>query len=198
MKKKRNIKTKDIVELSLFSTIIVVLGLTPVGFIPTGIFNIAIVHIPVIIGSIISGYKRGAFWGLIFGLTSLLNNTIRPGIMSLFFSPFISQNLNSLIVCLVPRILTGIVPCFVFKMFRKRKKIGAIFAGALGALTNTFFVMVFIYLFFKEEYLNIMNISAASFYIILSSVALNALIEALSSAIITLLICNVFVKIKRY
>ncbi len=129
---------EGIVELSLFCAIIFVLGMTPFGYIPTPAFNIVTVHIPVIIGSILLGWRKGLILGFVFGLTSLISHIIRPNFMSLFFSPFVSGNLLSLVVCFLPRILVGIVPYFVFSCFKKYnktlKKIGLLLSGALASL----------------------------------------------------------------
>ena len=46
-------------------------------------------HVPVIIGSILLGPKKGAFLGGMFGLASLLKNTLVPGLSSFVFTPLI-------------------------------------------------------------------------------------------------------------
>ena len=119
---KKFFSTKELVEIALFCSIIIVLGMTPLGYIPTPAFNIVTIHIPVIIGSIILGWKRGIILGFCFGLTSLINAHLRTNLMSMFFSPFISGNILSLFICFVPRILVGIVPYFIFNIFKNFKK----------------------------------------------------------------------------
>lgn len=67
-----------------------------------------ILHVPVIIGSILLGPKKGAFLGGIFGLTSLIKNTMMPSALSFAFSPFIPVpgtdrgSLWALVICFVP------------------------------------------------------------------------------------------------
>ncbi len=81
--------TKELVQLSLFVAIIVLMAVVPfLGYIPLGFTRATIIHIPVIIGSIILGPKYGAFLGFIFGLTSLVNNTFNPTVTSFVFTPF--------------------------------------------------------------------------------------------------------------
>lgn len=193
--------TKHLVELSIFCSIIIILGVTPIGYIPTPAFNIVTVHIPVIIGSITLGYKRGAILGFVFGLTSLIMAHLKPSPMSFFFSPFISGNILSIIVCFIPRILVGIVPYFIFNLIKKIKKsvlkINLIFCGIMGSLTNTFFVMAFIYLFFKDKYAEIQNQSVNTIlFFMISTISLNAIIEAIVAGIFTFFICNILLKIK--
>lgn len=62
-------KTQDMVKLALFAGIIVVLSMTPLGYIPLGAIKATTIHIPVILGSILLGWKAGAALGGLFGLT---------------------------------------------------------------------------------------------------------------------------------
>ena len=72
-------KTKRLVILAVFSAIIAVMAFT-VGYIPLGFMNATIIHIPVIIGAILLGPVEGGILGFVFGLTSLINNTVRPNL----------------------------------------------------------------------------------------------------------------------
>ena len=113
-------KTQEMVKLALFAGIIVVLAMTPLGYLPLGVLRPTTIHIPVILGSILLGWKKGAALGGLFGLTSLLVNTFTPNPTSFVFSPFYSLgetggNGWSLVICFVPRILVGVAPYFVYK-----------------------------------------------------------------------------------
>ena len=118
-------KTKDLVQMGIFSALIFVLAFTPfVGYIPLGFTRATIIHIPVIIGSLILGPKKGAVLGGVFGLTSFLNNTFNPTITSFVFTPFYSLGeysggLGSVVICFLPRICIGIVPYFVYRVVIK-------------------------------------------------------------------------------
>ena len=48
----------------------------PLGYIPLGVITPTTVHIPVIIAGIILGWKKGAFAGFVFGLTSFLKASL--------------------------------------------------------------------------------------------------------------------------
>ena len=193
--------TNNLVKLSLFSSIIFILGTTPFGFIPLGAFKIVLIHIPVIIGSIILGPKNGAFLGFVFGLTSFIMSNLQPVATSYFFSPLISGILLSFVVCFVPRILVGIVPYYVFTLCKKRINIGfsLVISGILGSLTNTFLVLSFIYLFFAKKYAEILNTNINNLiYAIFASVGINATLEALLSAILVLNVCKALFKILKF
>ena len=80
---------------ALFTAIIVVMAFTPLGFIPLVVINATIIHIPVILGAIFCGPKKGAFLGFVFGLTSFIKNTLMPTSMSAFvFSPILASSID--------------------------------------------------------------------------------------------------------
>lgn len=150
-------KTQSMVETAMFAVIVIVLAFTPfLGYIPLGFTRATTIHIPVILASILLGPKRGGAIGAVFGLTSLINNTVSPTPTSFVFSPFysvgdVSGNFLSLVICFVPRILIGVVPYFVYKWLLcaapKKEALCLGAAGVAGSLTNTLLVMNLIYLF---------------------------------------------------
>ncbi|MGI5989184.1 MAG: ECF transporter S component [Lachnospiraceae bacterium] len=116
-------KTADLVLLAFFTAIIIFMSITPFGYIPLGVINATIVHVPVILGAVLLGPGPGAFLGFIFGLTSFLKNTYMPSTLSAFvFSPVLAYSTigpsgiwKSAFICFVPRILVGVLPYYVFK-----------------------------------------------------------------------------------
>ncbi len=190
----KNSKVLSLVQLAMFGAIIFILAFTPfVGYIPLGPIKATIVHVPVIIGSIILGPKKGAFLGFLFGVTSFISNTfISPTITSFVFTPFYSLsdangNILSLVICFVPRILVGVVPYFVCKLLSKlNEHLRYIIAGICGSLTNTLLVMNMIYLFFGESYGAAKEVAVNALYsVILSVICVNGIPEAIVAAIIT-------------
>ncbi len=197
----KNEKTYNLILLSFFAAITVVMAFTPLGFIPLVIINATIVHIPVILGSLFLGPKKGAFLGFVFGLTSFINNTFRAATASAFvFSPVIAYGtfgmpgvLKSLYICFVPRILVGVVPYFVYVGITKLMKnsgrisstVGFIFAGLSGAFTNTALVMSGIYFLYKDAYAVATNHAVDELLsVIMGIVTFNGVIEAVVAAII--------------
>ena len=62
-------KTVSMVQLALFTAIIILLAFVPgLGFIPIGVIKATTIHIPVIIGAILMGPKAGAFLGFVVWL----------------------------------------------------------------------------------------------------------------------------------
>ena len=206
-------KTLQMAQLALFTALILLLAFVPnIGYIKIPILAIqaTTVHIPVIIGSILLGPKAGGFLGGIFGLTSLINNTMQPGITSFCFSPFIEVGDGvggsplALIVCFIPRILCGVLPYFIYKAIQskaknkdKTRKLSLLLSGVVGSMTNTILVMGMIYLFFGQQYAEAKSIAfEAVLGIILSVVGINGTIEAIVAALIASAVATVLLKSK--
>lgn len=204
-------KTGNLVYISIFTALIIVMGTVPfLGYIPLGVIRATTIHIPVILGSILLGPKAGAVLGGVFGLTSFLANTFTPNLTSFVFTPFYSLgdvhgNAFSLLICFVPRILTGVVPYFVFRglmyLFEKRKwndlvPLGV--AGFAGAMTNTLLVMNLIFVFFRDSYAQVQGMSSQVVYgAILTIIGTNGVVEAIVAAVLVGAIGHILRKVRK-
>ncbi len=193
-------KTKSLTYLALFMAIEAVLVMVPfLGFIPIGPLRATTLHIPVIIAAIVLGTKEGCLVGLIFGLFSLFNNTINPTVTSFAFSPFISGNILSAVIAIVPRVLIGFVSGEVYRLMKSRFPTAGMFVSSfLGALTNTALVLGGIYLLFGQAYAKALGRSFASLapYFI-SVISTQSLLEAVVGAIIAVAVSKALLKVKR-
>ena len=83
------------VVMAVFIAVMMVMTVVPVlGYIPLGFMNATIIHIPVLVGAILLGPKKGAALGFFFGLTSMWKNTaLMPNLTSFVFTPFICSTL---------------------------------------------------------------------------------------------------------
>ncbi len=198
---------RGMVQVALFGAIIAIMAFTPfIGYIPLGFTRATIIHIPVIIGSLLLGPKKGAALGGIFGLTSLINNTMNPTVTSFVFTPFyslgeVSGGVGSLIICMVPRILVGVVPFYVYSLvmrFSKKQGVssaGLVQAGVSGALVNTLLVMNLIFVFFREAYAAANGVAAKAVYgFILSVIGINGVPEAIIAGALTLLVGRILMR----
>lgn len=193
-------KTTELVQTALFSAIIIIMAYVPyMGYIPLGFMNATIIHIPVILGALFLGPRKGVFLGFLFGLTSLLKNTFSPNLTSFVFSPFytaggVSGGVKSLIICFVPRILIGVVSYYIFaavirlgKGHKASKSLAFIAAGLAGAITNTLLVMHGIYFLFGSSYAAAKEVAENALYgLILSVIGMQGVPEAIVAAIIVL------------
>ena len=82
--------TRFLVSVALMAAIIIVLANTPLGMIQLPVIKATTVHIPVIIGAILLGPLAGGILGAVFGICSLVSNTMAPTLLSFAFSPFMS------------------------------------------------------------------------------------------------------------
>lgn len=192
-----NKKSYKMVLTALFAAITLVMGFTPLGFIPLPFIKLTIIHIPVILGSVLLGPGCGAVLGFLFGLTSLVNNTMMPALTSFTFSPFIplpgtAQGTPlALLICFLPRVLVGVLPYYVFRGMEKllREKDGHLvslaLSGVAGAMTNTALVMGLIYFLFRGAYATAKAIAPEAVPgVIMGIVSFNGVIEALAAGVI--------------
>lgn len=200
---------RDMILTALFFAIMLVLAFAPLGFIPIGPINATTMHIPVIIGSIVLGPKRGAFLGFSFGIASVIRATIAPTVTSFVFSPFIPVigsthgSLWALLVAIGPRICIGLVPYFVYqglkKLFKEKAGGASLFiAGLAGSMTNTILVMGLIALLFGGSYAQAIGTGASAVYgVILALIFTSGVPEAIVAALASAGVCAVLLKLMK-
>ena len=200
----RSKKTSEMVKMALFIALIILLSVTPLGYIPLGAINATTIQMPVIIGAVLFGWKKGAVLGGVFGLTSLLKNTVQPNLTSFVFSPFVpvfgeeSGSFWAIIISLVPRIMIGVVAAAVFSLlvkFKLNKTLSSAIAGFCGSLTNTVLVMGGIYVFFGESYSSAKDIAYNALMATVSATITGAgITEAIVSAVVCGAVCTALIK----
>lgn len=109
--KRKKLDVRKMTVIGVLGAICIVLGTTPLGFIPIGPTKATIMHIPVLIGAILEGPIVGMAIGLIFGLFSMFNALTNPTPISFIF-------LNP-IVAILPRVLMGIGTYYIYSFFEK-------------------------------------------------------------------------------
>ena len=164
----KGLNLRKIVIIGVLGAISIVLGMTPIGFVPIGPTRATIMHIPVIIGAIMEGPIVGGFIGLIFGLFSIYQALTNPTPVSFVF-------LNPL-VSVIPRILIGIVSYYVYNSLKNLGK-----KGTLGLLYLVW-IGIISYLLYGI-YTNVVNFPRTELWIILMNIIL--LILTLTLAYLT-------------
>ncbi|KHD46712.1 ECF transporter S component [Streptococcus hongkongensis] len=185
-------KSSTIATISIFFAIMLL-----IHFISSLVFNLwpvpikpTLVHIPVIVASIVYGPKIGSILGGLMGVISVITNTIVLLPTSYLFSPFVTHgNFFSLLIALVPRILIGVFPYFIYKMVNT--KFGLVISGIIGSLTNTVFVLSGIFIFFAKVFNG--NIKA----LLTTIVSTNAIAEMIISALVVFAIIPTLTKLKK-
>jgi len=194
------IQTRKLTVIGVLSAISIVLGLTPLGFIPIPPANATTMHIPVIIGAILEGPVAGALIGLIFGLFSMLQAIMRPGVLSFAF-------LNP-IVAVLPRIMIGLISYYVYAgvlwlMRNSEKKhyvttIASAVAAAAGTLTNTIGVLGMIYIIYAAKTAEALGVSYAAAGGAIAAIGMtNGIPEIIIAVIITVAVVSAVRKIRK-
>jgi uncharacterized membrane protein len=157
----------------------------------------------------------GGVLGAVFGITSILNNTFNPSLLSFAFSPFYSLgetsgNAFSLVIALVPRILVGVIPYFVYHGIMKglqkgtklnigaKKAISLPIACLVGSAVNTLLVMNLIYIGFHEEFATAKELPLDAVYpAIMAIIFANGIPEAIVAAIIGSTVSAALLRIRK-
>ena len=202
-KQKRD--TRWLVQLALMAAIIVVLANTPLGMIQLPIIKATTIHIPVILGAILMGPLAGGILGGVFGICSMVSNTVAPVITSFAFSPFLSTTglagaVKAIWICLGCRILIGVVAGWLWVGLRRvhLPEMAALpIVGFVGSMVNTVCVMGSIYLLFAQQYAEAQNVGmTAVFGLIMGTVVASGIPEAIAAAVLVAVIgkalCAVF------
>ncbi len=190
---KKSFTVRHMTVTGMLGAISVVLGMTPLGFIPVGPTNATIMHIPVIIGAIVEGPIVGMLVGLIFGIFSLIRSITAPTPISfVFWNPLVS---------ILPRILIGLASYYIYKFFSKTTKNEAVsigITGALGTLVNTLGVLGMVYALYAEKFVSALGLSGQNALKVISGIGItNGLPEMFVAMLIVTAAVKAIKKVRR-
>ena len=205
MKTKKH-DTRWMVSVALMAALVIVLANTPLGMIQLPIIKATTVHIPVILGAILLGPGAGAILGAVFGICSLVSNTMAPTLLSFAFSPFLSTTgipgaLKAIWISVGCRILIGVAAGWLWVLFTKIKLnqfIALPIVGFVGSMVNTVTVMGSIYFLFAQQYAEAKEVAlTAVFGLVMGTVTASGIPEAIAAAILVLALGKVLVVVFR-
>lgn len=182
------------VGVALMGAIVVLLATTPLGIIMLPVTKATTVHIPVILGSIVFGPLAGAILGGVFGLCSLVNNTLTPNLTSFAFSPFMSTTglsgaIKAIWISTGCRIMIGVIAGWLWIILKKIKVSDTLalpIVGFVGSISNTLLVMGSIYFLLAEQYAQSQNVAVGAVLgMVMGTVAFNGIPEALAAMVLT-------------
>lgn len=203
-----NKRKKDVRWLTgaaLMAAIVILLASTPLGMIQLPLIKATTVHIPVILGAIVLGPMAGAILGGVFGVCSIISNTIAPTVISFAFSPFLSMSgipgaVKAVWIAVGCRVLIGVIAGWVWILLKKCNVpvIPALsVTGFLGSMVNTVFVMGSIYLLLVQEYAAAKSIAVDAVWgFILATIFTSGVGEAIAAAVLVALIGRILLKLK--
>ena len=203
MKTKKH-DTKWMVSVALMAAIVIVLANTPLGMIQLPIIKATTVHIPVILGAILLGPAAGAILGGVFGICSLISNTMAPTLLSFAFSPFMSTTgltgaVKAIWISVGCRILIGVAAGWLWILFEKIKMNAVIalpIVGFAGSMVNTICVMGSIYLLFAKQYAEAKDVAVSALWgLVMGTVTASGIPEAIAAAVLVLAIGKVLLSV---
>ena len=197
--------TRFMVSVGLMAAIVIVLANTRLGMIQLPIVKATTVHIPVIIGAILLGPTAGAILGGVFGVCSLISNTMAPTLLSFAFSPFMSTTgivgaIKAIWVSVGCRILIGLAAGWLWRLLKKIKLnqiVALSITGFVGSMVNTVAVMGSIYLLFAQQYAQAKDVAVTAVWgLIMGTVTASGIPEAIAAAVIVAVVGKVLLRFR--
>ena len=190
---KRQMDTRYMATLAMLCGVLIMMGMTGIGFIPLPVIKATTMHIPVILGAILLGPGAGAVLGAVFGLCSVWANTTSPGLLSFAFSPFLSTEglvgvAKSLWIALGCRVLFGTAAGWLWKLAKKCKLTDFLalpVVSAVATVLHTVLVMGSIYLLMAQQYAAAKNVAVtAVFGLVMGTITASGIPEAIAAAVL--------------
>lgn len=200
---KKKMDTRYMVTLAMMSGLLVVMGLTGIGFIPLPVIKATTMHIPVILGAILLGPNAGLILGGVFGLCSVWANTVTPGLLSFAFSPFMSNEglagvCKSLWIAIGCRMIFGYAAGWLWKLLKRLRLndyISLPVTATVATLFHTAAVMGSIYLLLAQQYADAKNVAlTAVFGLVMGTVTASGIPEAIAAAVLVTVIGKVLLR----
>ncbi len=189
--------TRYMATLAMLCGVLLVMGMTGIGFIPLPVIKATTMHIPVILGAVLLGPKAGGILGGLFGMCSIWANTTTPGLLSFAFSPFMTTEglpgvLKSLWIALGCRILFGVIAGWSWILVKKvtqKEYIALPVTAAFATICHTLLVMGSIYLLLAQQYAAAKNVAVtAVFGLVMGTVTASGIPEAIVAAVLVTVI----------
>ena len=115
-----NGRTRNLAILGLLAAITIIMGFTPIGYIPIGALKVTFMTLPVIVAAAILKPKDAAIVGGMFGLTSFIQAA--TGMSLLTGALFQLDPVLTFLLCVVPRIFEGLLGGLIFQGLNKIDK----------------------------------------------------------------------------
>ena len=195
MKTKKH-DTRWMVSVALMAAIVIVLANTPLGMIQLPVIKATTVHIP----------SAGAILGGVFGICSLVSNTMAPTLLSFAFSPFMSTTgipgaLKAIWISVGCRVLIGLVSGWLWKLLERMKvnqNISLLLTGFVGSMVNTVTVMGSIYFLFAQQYAQAREVGVTAVWgLIMGTVTAAGIPEAIAAAVLVIALGKVLIRVFR-
>lgn len=190
---KQTINTKRLTMMAIATAILLIQNFVPfLGNLPLPPLNPTIIHITVIVFTFLLGTRDGMIIGAIWGIIRMIRAFAMPA------SPLDPLIWTNPVIAVLPRLLIGLTVGVTYQWLCKKwpDARSLRISAFLGSLTNTVFVMLFIYVFFTEDIAYLMNIQMDNIvYGLLAIVVTSGIPEAIIAAIIAPIVVKPLKKI---
>ena len=181
-------KTRYMVETALMIAIVLIMGNTVLGTIPTPFLKVSIVTVPVALAAMLIGPAAGIICGIVFGLNSFAGAlTGASGMLSTLFT---ISPVGVFFTAVVARFLDAALVSGIYKLIHRGKltQVSYYITGALMPLFNTVFFMGALCLFFyNTDYVQglVAKYNAGNpFAFVIAMVGVQATVEAVIGCIL--------------
>ena len=195
-------KTRKLTLLAALTAILIVMSVTPIGYLKVGLIEITFNMIPVVIGAILLGPLGGVVLGGVFGATSFMQALGILGASPLGAVLLGINPIGMFVTCMVPRVAMGWLSALIFKglyKIDKTKFVSFVVACLSGALLNTVLFMGSLLAFFLNTELIQGFVTELGngnvFKFLLAFVGINGLVEAIVCTIVGAAIAKVLQKL---
>lgn len=184
----KKMSTRDFVILALLVGVLLLMSMTPLGYLNIGPLAITFNVIPVAIAAIALGPMGGLILGCVFGLTSFLQcigigGSSAMGVVLFGIDPFLT-----FVQRFVPRALDGFLLGYIYRGLSKhtRSYTACAATGFCSAFLNTLlFMSALVLLFGHTEYVQGLIAGRNIIAFVCAFVGVNAIAEILAATVLT-------------
>lgn len=204
-----NTRKKDthwLASVALMVAVVILLANTPLGMIQLPVVKATTVHIPVILGAVLLGPMAGSILGGVFGICSMISNTMAPTLLSFAFSPFMSMTgisgaVKAVWISVGCRILIGFTAGWLWILLSKcrmNRTAALAVTGFIGSMVNTVAVMGSIYKLLAIQYAQVKSVAVDAVWgLIMATVTASGIPEAIVAAVLVAVIGKIMLKFVR-
>ena len=182
---KTGCNARQITLLGLLTAVLLLMSYTPLGYLHIGPLAVTLNMIPVAVSAAALGPAGGLWTGAVFGLTSFGQCLGIGGGSPMSAMLFAISPLRAFLLCMVPRILTGLAVGIGYRCIRSRSA-GPWIAGFCAAFLNTVLFMGFLVaLYGRTEYLQGLIAGRNLLVFICTFVGIQAVLELAASTVVS-------------
>ena len=184
----KKLSIRNFVVLALLIAILLLMSMTPLGYLNVGPLAITLNVIPLAVAAVALGPVGGLICGCVFGLTSFLQclgvgGSSAMGVMLFSINPFLA-----FVQRFVPRALDGLLLGWIYRGLSKKAKpyVACAITGFLSAFLNTLLLMTaLLVLFGGTEYVQGLVAGRNLLVFVCAFVGVNAVAEMAAATILT-------------